>query len=161
MKPTAIATLAAVVLLSGEASGKTAVDLLKEQPAPVFKEGHTLMPLTRASWPFSYELNVELAQRWGNALELDPGFTGEKLDSPTSTVSRLIEFQQANQNRYPTYVYARRVMHEWDKIQGMLSPEAWCRFSDGSLVLNNGKRFSNRTSATSMPRSLVMRRLPA
>jgi hypothetical protein len=124
-----------LLLWSFQSAAKTGVEFLQEAPAPEFKEGHTLLPLTRWAWGLSYELNVELAQRWGYALDIDPGPIGEALDKPSSVASKLVAFNQANGHRYPVSVNTRRVMFERDKIQERLSPQAWCRHADGTLVL--------------------------
>lgn len=131
--------LSVLVAFFGSAHAKTGEDFLKAMPAPVFKDGHTLLPLTRWAWPLSYELNIELAQRWGYALDIYPGREGEALDSGASVASRLVAFNKANGNRYPVSVNTRRVMHEKDFLAKSVSPQAWTRNRDGSPVLADGK----------------------
>ena len=73
MKPLVTVFLSSLLLGGMPASAKTGQDFLREAQAPAFKEGQTLLPLTRWAWPLSYEMNVELAQRWGYALDINPG----------------------------------------------------------------------------------------
>ena len=44
-------------------------EYLAAQEAPDFREGHTLPPLTRYGWTLAFDARVELARRWGYALE--------------------------------------------------------------------------------------------
>ncbi len=129
------ATYAALLLWSASCMGMTGLEFLQAAPAPIFKAGNTLSPLTRWAWPLSVELNTELAQRWGYALDIDPGLTGEAFDSPASDASRMAAISVAQ--GYPVSVNTRRVMFEWayGTSQSLLPDAAWCHLSDGSLLL--------------------------
>ena len=102
--------------------------LLAEEP-PVFREGHTLPPLTRWGWTMPYEVRVELCERWGYALEFGGYVTQEvadKLDDPDSIESRLCVLTAADPKRYPLCVLTHRAL---DKPTG----DSWCHTADGSL----------------------------
>lgn len=91
--------------------GKTPAQFLDGLNAPSFRAGHALKPLTRWSWPLSYDTNVALA-RWGYALDIDPGTTGQNLSNANSTASRLAALAGANPTVYTVSVNTRRALHE-------------------------------------------------
>jgi hypothetical protein len=62
-------TLVGLVLTSSIAHAETALEHLQTEPRPVFKEGHTLLPLSRWGWSLPVETSVELCEHWGYALE--------------------------------------------------------------------------------------------
>lgn len=66
-------TLAGLVLSPSTAHAETALEHLQAEPRPVFKEGHTLLPLSRWGWSLPVETSVELCEHWGFALELQSG----------------------------------------------------------------------------------------
>ena len=61
---------ARLVLTSSPAHAETAMEHLQAEPRPMFKEGHTLLPLSRWGWSLPVETSVELCEHWGFALEL-------------------------------------------------------------------------------------------
>ena len=62
-------TLVGLVLTSSPAHAKTALEHLQAEPRPVFKEGHTLLPLSRWGWSLPVETSLELCEHWGYGLE--------------------------------------------------------------------------------------------
>lgn len=101
---------------------------------PYFKPGHTLPPLTRWAWPLSYELNKELAEDWGYALDIDPGPTGALMADPTSLPARLAALAVSNPQRYPVSMNTRRVMFDADASAALLSEDAWCHDAGGNRI---------------------------
>ena len=63
-------TLVGLVLISSPAHAETALEHLQTEPRPVFKENHTLLPLSRWGWSLPVETSVEFCEHWGYALEL-------------------------------------------------------------------------------------------
>ena len=63
-------TLVGLVLTSSIAHAETALEHLQAEPRPIFKEDHTLLPLSRWGWSLPVETSVELCEYWGYALEL-------------------------------------------------------------------------------------------
>ena len=61
-----LAVLAALPLSTW---GASALDHLRSEPKPRFAEKHTLPPLTRWGWRLPVELQVELCEKWGYALD--------------------------------------------------------------------------------------------
>ena len=68
-------TLVGLVLTSSIAHAETALEHLQTEPRPVFKEDHTLLPLSRWGWLLPVETSVELREYWGYALELQSSST--------------------------------------------------------------------------------------
>ena len=63
-------TLVGLVLTSSPGHAETALEHLQAEPRPIFKEGHTLLPLSRWGWSLPVETSVELCEHWGYALDL-------------------------------------------------------------------------------------------
>ena len=76
-------------------------EYLASRNPPTFKNGHTLLPLSTWSWPYSYDTKVELA-RWGYALEFWDvnANTASKLDNPNSDESKLVTLVNENPKLY-------------------------------------------------------------
>lgn len=133
---------AIAVLIAGVGSGdesKTALDHLKESTAPNFRSDHSLPPLTRWGWSMPFDVRVELAEKWGYALEFGtarPG-TEEKLKNPKSTAARLCKLTADNPDKYPLCVLAYRACNNAE-FRKSLPESTWCHNEDGELV--EGKR---------------------
>ena len=127
----AYAWLALALFSPGPAQAKTALEHLREAPKPRFREGHTLLPLTRWGWTMPYEVRVELAEHWGYALEFG-GYAdsslAKELDNPNSIPSRLCALTASDPRRYPLSVLASR---EFPKD---LPEETWCHDAQGKLL---------------------------
>ena len=59
----AAASGALFLLWPGLAPAQTALEHLRAAQPPVFKPGHTLIPLSRWGWSVPYEVTVELCER--------------------------------------------------------------------------------------------------
>jgi hypothetical protein len=109
--PTALSVAGlAMLLLAGcaqVAHGKTAMEMLQEAPKPKFREGHTLLPLSRWGWTMPFDVRVELAEHWGYALEFGGYATPDyvkQLDDPNSIPSKLCALTAADPKRYPLLI---------------------------------------------------------
>jgi hypothetical protein len=106
---------------------------LKLLAAPKFKSGHTLPPLTRFGWTLPFETRVQLADRWGYALELG-GYTtstgiAQALADPQSVESKVLALAAANPKRYQLAVILSRELPT--------TPESiWLHNAQGKLVDN-------------------------
>ncbi|MBI5003685.1 fibronectin type III domain-containing protein [Candidatus Kaiserbacteria bacterium] len=76
---------------------------LHQDTLPVFKADHTLPPLTRWGWQLNYDLQKELAEEWGYALDFGMATTSSinALQSPASLQSRLVALTKSDPKRYP------------------------------------------------------------
>lgn len=116
---------ALLCLLASLAHARLALDFLRANPAPNFRPGHTMEPLTRWAWPLSYDLNVELTERWGYALDIDPGENGEKMSNPASQAYRLATLAATDPEKYPVSVNVfRPLLTKW--YWYTLPPDIWC-----------------------------------
>ena len=86
-----IVVLAAVMSASGiglSARADTALQVLRNAQEPRSRQGHTLLPLTRWGWTMPLEVRVELAKRWGYALEFGGYATGHLLQAVQHRMDR-------------------------------------------------------------------------
>jgi len=122
-----------------EAHARPAIDFLREATPPRFRTGHTLPPLSRWGWTMPYDVRVELAERWGYALEFG-GYANPKLvaqlDDPKSVSSKLCALTVSDPKRYPLCVLLHRPCMD-KAFRESLPPETWCRDADGNFL---GKR---------------------
>jgi len=135
----AVATAACVC-----ARADTALELLQEAPKPHFREGHTLLPLTRWGWTMPFEVRVELAEHWGYALELG-GYATEpavrQLDDPESVPSKICALAASDPKRYPLCVLTHRPFLD-KSFREQLPEAAWCHGADGKLIENPRRCYS-------------------
>jgi hypothetical protein len=101
--------------------------------APKFREGHTLLPLTKWSWPFSFGTIVEMA-RWGYALDFNEANAKSisRLDDPRSVEAKLARLARENPDVYKLSVNIARIP----------SDEIPSTAYTGRSVLNNKKVWS-------------------
>lgn len=119
---------------NGDNGGKTAVQFLRDAGAPKFRAGHTLPPLTWAlGGQFGEELQLELT-KWGYALFIDPGATGEKLQNPRSQSARLAKLAARDPKHYPVAIYTRRLLHAPTEALALLPEDTWCHDADGKRI---------------------------
>ncbi len=90
----------------------TPAEYLAGQPQPSFRKGHTLPPLTRFGWTLPFDARVELARRWGYALEFG-GYARlqevkAKLADPNSVESRLCALAAAQPETFKLAVIMDR-----------------------------------------------------
>ncbi len=100
----------ATISVGEEIGFPTPAQYMASRTAPSFKSGHTLPPLTRWGWSLSYDTNVELANRWGYALEFGDVDTNSvnALNNPNSTQSKMISLVQSNPSQYKLSVMIPR-----------------------------------------------------
>jgi hypothetical protein len=103
---------------------------LKQLSPPKFARKHSLPPLTRFGWTLPFETRVELADRWGYALEFG-GYAGtntaEILSDPNSISAKILALAAAQPNRYKLCVILNRDLPTTpDRI--------WLRDGKGALI---------------------------
>ena len=135
-----VAMLAALAWGAARGAERTmAIDDLRAAPKPRFKEGHALPPLTRWGWHLPFGVRVELAERWGYALEM--GEANERLvaqlDDPDSIPAKLCALTASDPKRYPLSVLTYRAPTD-KQFRETLPPETWCRDADGKPIEGPG-----------------------
>jgi hypothetical protein len=84
---------------------------LKRLPAPKFKQGHTLPPLSRFGYIIPFEARVELANKWGYALDWGGYATSQnvaKIADPKSEQAKIIALAASQPDRYKLSVVLSR-----------------------------------------------------
>ena len=117
------------------ARAESPLELLRRQPRPKFRQGHTLPPLSRWGWAMPFEVRVELCEHWGYGLELGgvSERTLQQLEDPQSETSRLVALTKSNPKKYPLCVITPRPLLSGEFRAGL--PEAaWCRGADGKPI---------------------------
>jgi len=139
----ALVTALCVGLAGESARGKGPLELLRETPRPQFRQGHTLLPLSRWGWAMPYDVRVELTEHWGYALEFGAASARSvrKLDDPESVASKLCALAASDPKRYPLCVLTDRPFFSKDFRAG-LPDEAWCRDAQGRVIEKPHKRLS-------------------
>ncbi len=131
----AVLLLASLSFTGVVAEAKSPYELLTAQPAPKFRAGHTLLPLTRWGWNMPYEVRVELCEHWGYALEF--GVINEraveKLDDPESDQAKLVTLTRSDPRKYPLFVTTLRPFHDRE-FRETLPEEAWCHDPEGNRL---------------------------
>ena len=132
---TRLVVAVAVAALCSHARGMDALGHLRAASKPTFKQGHTLPPLTRWGWAMPFDVQVELAEHWGYALELGEANAGlvKKLDDPKSVPAKLCALTASDPKRYPLSVLTYRACGS-KKFRESLPPDTWCRDADGKPI---------------------------
>lgn len=98
--------------LDAPAPSLTLEQHLKAATPPVFREGHTLLPLSRWGWSMPFEVRVELTEKWGYALEFGGYVTDATVDEverhPTNANARIVALAASDPQRYPLAVLTHR-----------------------------------------------------
>jgi len=115
-------------------------EYLASLPAPVFAEGHTLPRLTRYGWTLDIDTRVELARRWGYALEwgavpwLVSYATAEAVDAafadPESDAAKCMRLAAEEPETFKLSVICCRDLPAADSVP----PETWSRDADGKFL---------------------------
>ncbi len=105
-------------------------------PRPSFKEGHSLLKLSRFGWSIPFELKVELADHWGYALPIS-GYLGDTdidlLNVPFSEQARLVELAKRDSDTYKIAVILNR------HFPANPPEGTWTRDADGHRINGQGK----------------------
>ena len=139
-----VATAVLVGLRGSPACGKSPLEVLQEAPKPRFREGHTLLPLTRWGWTMPLEVRIELAEHWGYALEFGACVSARsaaQLDDPASEASKLCALAAKDPKKYPLCVLTPRPFFDRD-FQAALPEETWCHDAAGRLIEDPRRRYS-------------------
>ncbi|MFO8014662.1 MAG: hypothetical protein R6X20_15295 [Phycisphaerae bacterium] len=130
-----LAAVAAAAVVPVHAHAKSPGELLAEQPAPTFRDGHTLPPLTRWGWNMPLDVRIALCEHWGYALEF--GVIGDralaKLDDPESDQAKIVALTRSDPARYPLFVTTLRPFHK-KAFRESLPEAAWCHDAAGKRV---------------------------
>ena len=134
---TAVCLVSPRATSAANAPGETTVAAyLNTQPKPVFREGHTLPPLTRYAWSLGFDTRVALARDWGYALEYGGyatiGSVARDLADPKSDNARVVELAAREPKKFPLAVICAR-----DLPYQTAAPEAFTRSAKGNFL--NGK----------------------
>lgn len=142
----AVASLACV--LSAARGGDDAIpaghllpaQYLASLPAPNFAPGHTLPRLTRYGWTLDFDTRVELARRWGYALEWGsvPWLNGyataeavqEAIDDPASDAAKCMRLAAEEPETFKLSVICCRDLPSKDAVP----PETWTRDPQGGFL---------------------------
>ncbi|HUT33335.1 MAG TPA: hypothetical protein VNE39_07645 [Planctomycetota bacterium] len=124
-----------VICVSPLASAATPLDHLRATTGPRFRVGHTLPLLTRWGWRLSYDIQLELTEHWGYALEMGEvnASVVPQLDDPKSLPARLCSLTASDPKRYPLSVLAHRACCD-RKFVAALPPETWCQDAEGKAI---------------------------
>lgn len=123
--PPILLALAMCFTLARGAVAQTAAEHLKALPKPVFKQGNTMIPLTRWGWELAYDAKVELCENWGYALEFGeprPGIE-KTLENPASEQARLVALTKSDPKKYPLSVLVYRALGDPSTLPGGVYPE--------------------------------------
>ncbi len=131
--------LVVLSVMAGSAAGTTATlpqitpaEYLAGQPQSSFWKDHTLPPLTRFGWTLPFDARVELARRWGYALEFG-GYVRlqevkAKLADPNSVESRLCALATAQPETFKLAVILDR------DFPKPVPDEFWVRDEQGNFT---------------------------
>ena len=109
-------------------------DYLAGLAAPSYAPGHTLPPLTRFGWTLDLDTRIELARRWGYALEWG-GYATEKavsraLADPKNPSAVCMKLAADDPETFKLAVICSRELPESDAVP----PETWSRDEKGNLL---------------------------
>jgi len=128
----------------------TPAEYLKAQPKPVFREGHTLSPLTRFGWVLDFATRVELAENWGYCLEwggyADAKAVERALTNSGDIGAKCMALAAKDPAKYKLSVICARDLPENDSVP----PETWARDADGKLLSGQAKSYDGTAWTTGM-----------
>jgi hypothetical protein len=112
---------------------------LQSLPKPQFAPGNNLPHLSRASWPFSFSCNVELATNWGYCLDLGWASTDTvaQISVSNSTVAKYVTLAKAFPDKFAVGVGVWRVSESFTNPPAGL----YCTNSGGLFVDQTGTNF--------------------
>ena len=126
-------------------------EYLASLPAPVFAKGHTLPRLTRYGWTLDFDTRVDLARRWGYALEwgsvpwLNGYATAEAVDAalanPGSDAAKCMRLAAEEPETFKLSVICCRDLPAADSVP----PETWTRDAKGEFVADQTKGHDGNT----------------
>ena len=121
---------------------------LQQQPPAVFARSHTMQPLTRYGWTVQdFDVQKELAERWGYSLQI-PGYFGpielERCASTATLEGRLVALVKSDPKRYKLSVTCNR---GWPDQPPQ---ETWCRDANGKVLNAQAKSYDGNTWSPGM-----------
>lgn len=122
-------------------------DYFASLPAPAFAPGHTLPRLTRYGWTLDFDTRVEIARRWGYALEWgsvpwDVGYTtaaavDAAIADPESDAAKCMRLAAEEPETFKLAVVCCRTLPPKDAVP----PETWTRDAEGKFVSEKTKGY--------------------
>ncbi len=127
------------IALATSVSAESALEQLQNAPKPIFKEGHTLLPLSTWGPEFDFGIRKELCENWGYCLQfgrLRPQLV-ERLDDPESVESKVCALAKSDPAKYPLHVVTAPAFTIRSFIDE-LPEETWCHDAEDNLI--DGKK---------------------
>ena len=122
-------------------------EYLASLPAPEVAPGHTLPRLTRYGWTLDFDTRVELARRWGYALEWGsvPWLNGyataeavqKAIDDPSSDAAKCMRLAAEEPETFKLSVICCRDLPPKDAVP----PETWTRNAKGEFASARSKGY--------------------
>lgn len=130
------AMLATILALVGLAAahadtsrGVTPAQWLQQQAAPPFRNGHTLPRLTRFGWVLPLDARIELAERWGYALEFgtyaDMDVVERALTDPASDEAKVVALARTQPDVFKLAVISSRTVPALDDGKTFIRAPDW------------------------------------
>lgn len=131
-----LVAVAALLPCPRSALAATAVEHLKAAKPPVFRKGHTLLPLSRWGWSLPFDATVELCERWGYALEFGKYANmaaAEAAHDPESRQGKVCALTASDPKRYPLFVITHRPLKDMEKA-GQVPESFWLHDAEGTRL---------------------------
>lgn len=115
----------------------TPLDHLRSEIRPVFKAGHTLLPLTYSSCAVSGNVQVEMMQNWG--------YAGQFNDGVNLASSPVLQEIRNKPGAYPVAYSQASLWPVFNNYRGTNArlfqppPETYIRDAAGNIVIENGR----------------------
>jgi len=115
----------------------TPLDHLRSEIRPVFKTGHTLLPLTYSSCAVSGNVQVEMMQNWG--------YAGQFTEGVNLTNSPVLQEIRNRPGTYPVAYSQASLWPIFNNYRGTNAqrfqppPETYIRDAAGNIVIENGR----------------------
>ncbi len=123
---------------AGDPPSLTLIEHLRAAEAPVFRPGHSLLPLTRWGWSMPLPVRIDLAERWGYALEFGGYVTHARVDEleakPDSANARVVALAAGDPARYPLFVLTDRPLGRTAEIPEALRDAYYVRDAEGRHI---------------------------
>ena len=133
---TAAAVVAVCLLAPGPARAQKALEHLRAATPPVFRQGHTLVPLSRWGWALESDVTVELCERWGYALEFGSYATmpaAEAAHDPETRQGKVCALTASDPQRYPLFVITHRPLGDMAEA-GDVPESFWLHDAEGNRL---------------------------
>lgn len=126
----------------------TPLDHLRSEIRPVFKAGHTLLPLTYSSCAVSGNVQVEMMQNWG--------YAGQFNDGVNLTNSPVLQEIRNRPGTYPVAFSQASLWRLFNNYNGASAqllqppPETYIRDASGNIIIEDGRPIVSPTAPDSV-----------